>query len=155
MADRQKITFHQEGDQVPGLEPGDIVIVLDQKEHPIFQRRGNDLIVKKEIDLVDALCGCKTVIHTLDNRRLLVTSRPGGQGRALGAAEGGGVRGMGFHVEKPGLWVSQGSSRHSPPIFNIDSARASLGATPGEGLLVRQQESLCQPVEARLGKWAA
>lgn len=79
MADRQKITFHQEGDQVPGLEPGDIVIVLDQKEHPVFQRRGNDLVVQKEIPLVDALCGCRQIVHTLDQRQLLVSSRPGGR----------------------------------------------------------------------------
>uniref|UniRef100_A0A8D0G840 Uncharacterized protein n=1 Tax=Sphenodon punctatus TaxID=8508 RepID=A0A8D0G840_SPHPU len=77
MTDRQKITFHQEGDQVPGLEPGDIVIILDQKEHPVFQRRGNDLFVKREIDLVEALCGCKQIVNTLDNRTLLVSSRPG------------------------------------------------------------------------------
>ncbi|XP_058016477.1 dnaJ homolog subfamily A member 1-like isoform X1 [Ahaetulla prasina] len=77
MADRQKITFHQEGDQAPGFEPGDIVIVLDQKPHPVFQRSGSDLIVRREVPLVDALCGCKQVIRTLDNRRLLVSSRPG------------------------------------------------------------------------------
>ncbi|KAM6437821.1 dnaJ homolog subfamily A member 1-like [Liasis olivaceus] len=77
MANREKITFHQEGDQVPGFEPGDIVIVLDQKQHPIFQCRGNDLIVQREVPLVDTLCGCKQVIQTLDNRRLLVFSRPG------------------------------------------------------------------------------
>ncbi|PKU30981.1 hypothetical protein llap_18715 [Limosa lapponica baueri] len=34
MKDGQKITFHGEGDQEPGLEPGDIIIVLDQKDHP-------------------------------------------------------------------------------------------------------------------------
>ncbi|XP_042296220.1 dnaJ homolog subfamily A member 1-like [Sceloporus undulatus] len=77
MADRQKLTFHQEGDQVPGFQPGDVVIVLDQKQHPIFQRLGNDLVVKREVTLVDALCGCKLVIYTLDNRRLLLSSRPG------------------------------------------------------------------------------
>ncbi|XP_009889412.1 PREDICTED: dnaJ homolog subfamily A member 1-like, partial [Charadrius vociferus] len=49
MKDGQKITFHEEGDQVPGLEPGDIIIVLDQKEHPVFRRSGDDLIVKREI----------------------------------------------------------------------------------------------------------
>ncbi|CAD7681383.1 unnamed protein product [Nyctereutes procyonoides] len=34
--DGQKITFHGEGDQEPGLEPGDIIIVLDQKDHAVF-----------------------------------------------------------------------------------------------------------------------
>uniref|UniRef100_A0A8C2TSE0 DnaJ homolog subfamily A member 1-like n=3 Tax=Neognathae TaxID=8825 RepID=A0A8C2TSE0_COTJA len=77
MKDGQKITFHEEGDQVPGLEPGDIIIVLDQKEHPVFRRSGDDLIVKREISLADALCGCRQVIRTLDNRTLLVASQPG------------------------------------------------------------------------------
>lgn len=38
MKDGQKITFHGEGDQEPGLEPGDIIIVLDQKDHSLFTR---------------------------------------------------------------------------------------------------------------------
>ena len=40
MADGQKVTFSGEGDQEPGLEPGDIIIVLDEKEHPSFKRSG-------------------------------------------------------------------------------------------------------------------
>ncbi|KAB0363395.1 hypothetical protein FD754_007551 [Muntiacus muntjak] len=42
MKNSQKITFHGEGDQVPGLEPGDIIIVLDQKDHAVFTA-GEDL----------------------------------------------------------------------------------------------------------------
>ncbi|KAM6228185.1 dnaJ homolog subfamily A member 1-like isoform 1-T2 [Spheniscus humboldti] len=38
MKDGQKITFRGEGDQEPGLEPGDIIIVLDQKDHPTLTR---------------------------------------------------------------------------------------------------------------------
>lgn len=38
MKDGQKIVFHGEGDQEPGIEPGDIIIVLDQREHPHFTR---------------------------------------------------------------------------------------------------------------------
>ncbi|XP_043935730.1 dnaJ homolog subfamily A member 1-like isoform X2 [Protopterus annectens] len=77
MKDGQKITFYGEGDQAPGIDPGDIVIVLDQKEHPFFQRNGNDLLMKMEIDLVDALCGCRQTVSTLDGRTLLVMSSPG------------------------------------------------------------------------------
>ena len=32
MEDGQKITFGGEGDQEPGMEPGDIIIVLDEKD---------------------------------------------------------------------------------------------------------------------------
>ncbi|KAL4641955.1 hypothetical protein GN956_G10539 [Arapaima gigas] len=78
MKDGQKITFHGEGDQEPGLEPGDVVIVIDQKEHPTFHRQDDNLIIKMEIKLVEALCGFKKTIRTLDNRVLLISS-PAGQ----------------------------------------------------------------------------
>lgn len=31
----QKITFGGEGDQAPGVEPGDIVLVLQEKQHEV------------------------------------------------------------------------------------------------------------------------
>ncbi|XP_061595292.1 dnaJ homolog subfamily A member 1 [Cololabis saira] len=77
MKDGQKIVFHGEGDQEPGLEPGDIIFVLDQREHPIFTRKGQDLLMSMELQLGEALCGFKKPIQTLDNRTLLITSHPG------------------------------------------------------------------------------
>ncbi|XP_042329227.1 dnaJ homolog subfamily A member 4 isoform X2 [Sceloporus undulatus] len=77
MKDGQKLVFHGEGDQEPNLEPGDVIIVLDQKDHPIFQRRSHDLLMKMKIQLTEALCGFKNRIDTLDNRVLVVTSQPG------------------------------------------------------------------------------
>merc|ERR1719186_210029 len=40
MEDGQKVTFSGEGDQEPGLEPGDIIIVLDEKAHSLYKRNG-------------------------------------------------------------------------------------------------------------------
>ncbi|CAF98323.1 unnamed protein product, partial [Tetraodon nigroviridis] len=77
MRDGQRITFHGEGDQEPGLEPGDVIIVLDQKEHAVFQRRGDDLIMRMNLKLVEALCGFKKTVETLDDRVLVVSTRPG------------------------------------------------------------------------------
>ncbi|KAF0299797.1 DnaJ subfamily A member 1 [Amphibalanus amphitrite] len=77
MTDDQRITFSGEGDQEPGLEPGDIIIVLDEREHETFKRDGDDLIMKMEIELVEALCGFQKTITTLDKRSLLLTCIPG------------------------------------------------------------------------------
>ncbi|KAA0721894.1 DnaJ -like protein subfamily A member 1 [Triplophysa tibetana] len=77
MKDGQKIVLNGEGDQEPGLDPGDIIIVLDQKEHPVFTRKGKDLIVSMELQLVESLCGFQKPLKTLDNRILLITSHPG------------------------------------------------------------------------------
>lgn len=77
MHDGQKIVFNGEGDQDPGLEPGDIVVLLEEKEHPVYKRSRNDLILRMNIDLVEALCGFQKVIRTLDDRDLVVTVIPG------------------------------------------------------------------------------
>ncbi|XP_061891458.1 dnaJ homolog subfamily A member 4-like [Entelurus aequoreus] len=77
MKDGQKITFHGEGDQEPDLEPGDVIIVLDQKDHSDFKRSEDSLIMKMNIKLVESLCGFRKAVNTLDNRTLLISLLPG------------------------------------------------------------------------------
>eukprot|EP00042_Codosiga_hollandica_P055701 m.785984 g.785984 ORF g.785984 m.785984 type:complete len:406 (+) comp59173_c0_seq3:2-1219(+) len=77
MEDGQKIPFSGESDQQPGLPPGDIIIVLDQKEHPVFKRKGSDLLMEMELTLVEALCGFQRVVNHLDDRQVLVKTQPG------------------------------------------------------------------------------
>jgi DnaJ family protein A protein 2 len=71
MSHRQTIRFAGEADQTPELLPGDVIIVLEQQEHKLFKRKGNDLIMEKNISLVEALTGCEFVINQLDGRKLL------------------------------------------------------------------------------------
>lgn len=77
MKDGQKIVFAGEGDQEPGVPSGDIIIVLDETEHNFFVRKGNNLIVNIELQLVEALCGFTKTLKTLDNRVLVFTVLPG------------------------------------------------------------------------------
>ncbi|CAF1543990.1 unnamed protein product [Rotaria sp. Silwood1] len=77
MEDGKKITFSGEGDQEAGLQPGDIIVVLDEKEHATFKRDKTDLHMKMQITLIESLCGFQKVIKTLDNRQLVITSLPG------------------------------------------------------------------------------
>jgi len=77
MRDGQKIIFSGEGDQEPDSQPGDIIIMLDEKEHADFVHAGADLMMKMPIQLVEALCGFQRVIKTLDNRDLVLQTSPG------------------------------------------------------------------------------
>lgn len=43
---------HGEGNEVPGVEPGDVIVVIKEKKHENFHRKGADLIMEKEIDLL-------------------------------------------------------------------------------------------------------
>jgi len=77
MEDGQKVTFSGEGDQEPGLEPGDIIIVLDEKAHTLFKRNGSDLVMKMDISLTEALTGLRKTIKTLDDRTLVIQTVSG------------------------------------------------------------------------------
>jgi len=61
----------------PGIAPGDLIFVLEQKEHEVFSRKGADLLMTKKITLTEALCGYTFEIDQLDGRKLVVTSKPG------------------------------------------------------------------------------
>ncbi|CAA6662833.1 unnamed protein product [Spirodela intermedia] len=73
----QKITFAGEADEAPDTVTGDIVFVLQQKEHPKFRRKGDDLFVEHTLSLAEALCGFQQVLTHLDGRQLLIKSNPG------------------------------------------------------------------------------
>lgn len=61
----------------PGLESGDVIIVLQQKYHDKFQRSSDDLVMTHTITLTEALCGFSLVVKHLDGRDLLITHSRG------------------------------------------------------------------------------
>jgi DnaJ family protein A protein 2 len=73
----QTITFSGESDQAPGVVPGDVIIVIEEKLHERFKRTDNNLMTDVEIDLLTALGGGKFTIKHLDDRALVVTLAPG------------------------------------------------------------------------------
>lgn len=77
MRENQKIFFRGEGDQQPDMQPGDVIIILQQKTHDVFQRTGDDLLMKHDITLTEALCGFEFVVKHLDSRELLVRHTAG------------------------------------------------------------------------------
>ncbi|RWW49123.1 hypothetical protein BHE74_00044752 [Ensete ventricosum] len=90
MQNGQKITFPGEADEAdthgliylfwvlqPDTVTGDIVFVLQQKDHPKFKRKGDDLFYEHALSLTEALCGFRFVLAHLDNRQLLIKSNPG------------------------------------------------------------------------------
>nr|AAB86799.1 putative [Arabidopsis thaliana]prf//2118338A AtJ2 protein [Arabidopsis thaliana] len=77
MQHNQKITFSGQADEAPDTVTGDIVFVIQQKEHPKFKRKGEDLFVEHTISLTEALCGFQFVLTHLDKRQLLIKSKPG------------------------------------------------------------------------------
>lgn len=61
----------------PDTVTGDIVFILQQKEHPKFKRKGDDIFYEHTLSLTEALCGFQFVLTHLDGRQLLIKSQPG------------------------------------------------------------------------------
>ncbi|KAL3616049.1 hypothetical protein CASFOL_040343 [Castilleja foliolosa] len=77
MQNSQKITFPGEADEAPDTVTGDIVFVLQQKEHPKFKRKGDDLFIEHSLSLTESLCGFQFLLTHLDGRQLLIKSSAG------------------------------------------------------------------------------
>lgn len=107
MSHGQKIRFAGEADEIPGTIPGDVIIVVQQKEHETFKRKGADLVVPITLTLSEALCGfVKTITH-LDGRVLKFESSPGEvvKHEAVKRIEGEGMPQHGNIFNKGGLFL--------------------------------------------------
>lgn len=67
-----KVRFEKHGDEGPNMIPADLVFVVEEKPHPVFQREGNNLVHKANVTLKDALCGGEYMLKTLDDRRIKI-----------------------------------------------------------------------------------
>lgn len=73
-----KIVLQGEADDQPGLATGDIVFILEEKDHAVFTRVGSDLSAELKVDLVESLTGFSKVVLThLDGRGIKVTHPTG------------------------------------------------------------------------------
>lgn len=107
MRDNERIVFKGEGDQQPGTEPGDVVIVLQTKPHELFHREGNDLFMTRELTLTEALCGFELVLKHLDGRDIVVRHPAGTviEPRSLKGIRGEGMPIYRNPLEKGNLYI--------------------------------------------------
>ncbi|XP_054778754.1 uncharacterized protein LOC129286760 isoform X2 [Prosopis cineraria] len=68
-----KVTFEGKGDEKPGYLPADIVFLIDEKDHPLFTRDGDNLEVRVEIPLVKALTGCSIPVPLIEGETMAVS----------------------------------------------------------------------------------
>lgn len=68
------------GRGMSGGARGDLYLIVNVLDDPIFERNGDDLIVDTPIDLYTAILGGEARVPTLDGKELIVTIRPGTSG---------------------------------------------------------------------------
>ncbi len=73
-----------------GGPPGDLYLQISIKDHPFFNREGDDLIVEKEINFSDAVLGTTVEVPTLEGKKI-VKVPPGTQSHTKMRLKGLGV----------------------------------------------------------------
>ncbi|GFP89822.1 Dnaj homolog subfamily b member 13 [Phtheirospermum japonicum] len=68
-----KITFEGRGNEILGADPADVIFTISEKTHPLFTRKEDDLELKVDIPLVDALTGCTLSIPLLGGQLMRLT----------------------------------------------------------------------------------
>jgi len=154
----QKIKFSGEADDLPETVPGDVVIVIQQKEHETFKRKGADLIVNMELSLSEALCGFVRTITHLDGR-VLKLEMAGGKvvkHNQVMRVDGEGMPQHGNIFNKGGLFVH--FTINFPKTLNtsvVESIKKALPVPPAAMLSGEEEDCSLDDVDmAQFGRGA-
>ncbi|GJN17001.1 hypothetical protein PR202_gb04039 [Eleusine coracana subsp. coracana] len=66
----KQIVFEGMGDERPGCLPADAIFTISEKKHSTFKRVGNDLVLKAEVPLVNALTGWSFSFRLLNGKKV-------------------------------------------------------------------------------------
>jgi molecular chaperone DnaJ len=66
----QRLKLRGEGDAAQG-KPGDLYVIVNFQEHPLFRRKDNDLLLEMPLSFVDAILGTQVEIPTLNGKASL------------------------------------------------------------------------------------
>mgnify|MGYP001964950576 CR=1 FL=1 len=91
MENGDKIKINDKGNMFPGKLPSDIIFVVQELKDKIFQRKGNDLLMKRKISLKDALCGFEFLIKHPEDKYIVIKSNNVIKDNTLRCIENGGM----------------------------------------------------------------
>ena len=70
------IRIHEAADEAPGLASGDVLLVVQERDHNVFERNGHDLRMHMTITVGEMLCGFVKSFQHLDGRTVFVRCGP-------------------------------------------------------------------------------
>jgi len=88
----QQIKYQGMGDDsIPGIRPGDLIVNIFVRPHPIFRREGDNLVCEKTISVWDAIVGSSIDVNTIDGKTISVNIPQGTQPETMFGCRGEGL----------------------------------------------------------------
>jgi len=131
---------------VRGGTPGDLILLIEEKEHPVFDRDGSNLRVDVPISIVTASLGGRVEVPALQGGPASVQVPPGTasghvvkiRGRGLASLRGG----SGDLIARLVVWVPSRLNAHERKLLEELGASENLKPPrPGKGLFERMKDA--------------
>ena len=113
---------------------GDLLVVIEEQEHPDFRREGSNLLYTKVISVVDAMLGCEVEIPCLDGKQK-IRVEPGTQSGTVTRLRGKGLPsvnsyGTGDLYVKIAVWIPKKLTKEERALFESIRQNESLKPNP-------------------------
>ena len=113
---------------------GDLLVVIEEQEHPDFRREGRNLLYTKVISVVDAMLGCEVEIPCLDGKQK-IRVEPGTQSGTVTRLRGKGLPsvnsyGTGDLYVKIAVWIPKKLTKEERALFESIRQNESLKPNP-------------------------
>ena len=113
---------------------GDLLVVIEEQEHPDFRREGSNLLYTKVISIVDAMLGCEVEIPCLDGKQK-IRIEPGTQSGTVTRLRGKGLPsvnsyGTGDLYVKIAVWIPKKLTKEEKALFESIRQNESLKPNP-------------------------
>ena len=113
---------------------GDLLVVIEEQEHPYFRREGSNLLYTKVISIVDAMLGCEVEIPCLDGK-YKVKVEPGTQSGTVVRLRGKGLPsvnsyGTGDLYVKIAVWIPKKLTKDEKALFESMRHNDSIVPNP-------------------------
>ena len=113
---------------------GDLLVVIEEQEHPDFRREGSNLLYTKVISVVDAMLGCEVQIPCLDGKQKIKVE-PGTQSGTVTRLRGKGLPsvnsyGTGDLYVKIAVWIPKKLTKEEKALFESMRHNESFKPNP-------------------------
>jgi len=135
------------GDAAPrGGQAGDLIVLIEEREHPVFERDGSDLRIDVPISFTTAALGGRVEVPTLSGAPANLEVRPGTASGHIMRVRGRGLASLrgapGDLVARLVVWVpSRLSTQEKKLLEQLGNAEGLKPPRPGKGLFERMKDA--------------
>ena len=138
VSDGMQLSMSGKGNMAPGGGvPGDLLIVIEEQEHEVLKRDGNNIVFDLYVNFADAALGSSVEVPTIDGK-VRIKIDPGTQSGKILRLRGKGVRdingyGKGDQLIHVNVWTPKKLNSEEKAILEKLRSSANFEPQPGKG----------------------